>query len=390
MKIKTNEVVFRKDLYPRIEHNQAKAQEYSQVIELLPAIEINQHRELIDGFHRWTAHKLAGVDEIEVTITETKSENEFIRLAITRNAAHGYQLSQDDKRSTAIRLYATSDRTAEAKKDLASLFSVAIRTVTSWVSDLDQAAREERRDKIKELYLRCYTAEEIAPQVGLEWRQVHNEVSAILEDMPKLQKVTFSEPDFSPPIYNVWAFGKKTNATEHFGNTEQRITDNLLWLYTQPLDIVLDPFGGGGSTLDVCRARGRRCYISDRKPKPGLEDKIRTLDICDQLPQLHKRWSEVSLTYLDPPYWRQAENQYSTDAEDMANMPLAEFTDKIVGVVRRIAEKQSKGISSFHLDTIPQSNPQILLPVEMAKWLFELHVNCGCESSAKIKSRNLI
>ena len=31
-------------------------------------------------------------------------------------------------------------------------------------------------------------------------------------------------------------------------------------------DIVLDPFAGGGATIDVCKKRLRRYCVSDRKP----------------------------------------------------------------------------------------------------------------------------
>jgi hypothetical protein len=338
--------VFRKDLYPRIEHNQTKAQEYSENIEHLPPIEVNQHNELIDGFHRWTAHKLAGLEEIEVSVTETSSDMHLLELAIKTNASHGLQMSQADKKKMAIKLYSVGERNAERKKELAQLLSVTVRAVTGWVSDLDQAEREERKAKILDLWQKCYTAEEIGEAVGLPSTgdALRSELTGVLENLPKQQKVSFSESDWSPPIYNVWAFGKKTNEVSHFGNTEQRIVDNLIWLYTEPGDIVVDPFGGGGSTLDACRTRGRRCWISDRKPKPGMEDKLRVMDVCKDIPSLNKRWSDVSLTYLDPPYWRQAQNEYSSDAEDLANMSLADFTSSMVDIIKRFAAKQSKGV----------------------------------------------
>jgi len=296
--MKVADVVFRKDLYPRIEHNQAKAQEYAENIEQLPPIEVNQHNELIDGFHRWTAHKLKNIEEIPAIVIETSSDEHLLELAIQKNAAHGLQMSQSDKRKMAIRFYSIGERNPDRKKYLAKLLSVTVRAVQEWVADLDQAEREERKKTIQDLYLKCYTAEEIGQVVGLSRELAQKEIESLLvgnEDVRKLPKVMFSEPDYAPPIYNVWAFGKKTNETQHFGNTEQRIVDNLLWLYTEPLDIVVDPFGGGGSTLDVCKTRGRRCWISDRKPKPGMEDKIRTMDVCEELPSLNKRWSDVSL-----------------------------------------------------------------------------------------------
>ena len=341
--MKVADVVFRKDLYPRIEHNQAKAQEYAENLEQLPPIEVNQHNELIDGFHRWTAHKLKGAVEIEALVITTTSDEHFLELAIQKNAAHGLQMSQSDKKKMAIRFYSIGERTSDRKKYLAKLLSVSVRAVQEWVADLDQAEREERKKTIQDLYLKCYTAEEIGEVVGLSKDQANEELCRINEDVRKSVKVTFSEADYAPPIYNIWAFGKKTNETGHFGNTEQRIVDNLLWLYTEPLDIVVDPFGGGGSTLDACRQRGRRCWISDRKPKPGMEDKLRTMDVVSELPALNKRWSDVSLVYLDPPYWKQAENEYSNDAEDLANMPLDEFTDKMVSIVRRFSEKMKEG-----------------------------------------------
>jgi hypothetical protein len=352
--IKVSEVVFRKDLYPRIEHNQAKALEYSENLEHLPPIEVNQHNELIDGFHRWTAHKLKGVDEIAATITETKSDNHLLILAIEKNATHGLQMAVKDKEKMARRFYldesswssfsSTASDRAAIKKEIAKMLKVSASKLSDWLSDIDQKAREERREVIKNLWLKCHTAEEIGDAVGLTKVQAGEEVSKVFSALEKSSKVTFSEEDFQPPIYNVWCFGKKTNETSHFGNTEQRITENLLWLYTQPGDIVVDPFGGGGSTLDVCKVRGRRCWISDRKPKAGLEDKLRTLDICADLPPLNKRWSDVSLVYLDPPYWRQAQGQYSDDVEDLANMPLEQFTESMAGIIKRFAAKMSQGV----------------------------------------------
>jgi ParB-like chromosome segregation protein Spo0J len=343
-RIAVESVVFRTDLYPRMEHNQQKAQEYAENVERLPAIWVNQHLELIDGRHRLIAHQLAGKADILAEIHPTRSDEHLLELAIQTNAAHGLQMSAADKKAMAIRLYATGERGPDRKRELALLLSVSERAVTGWVADLDQAEREERRKKIADLYLSAHTTEEIASAVGLSRQQAENEVSPILEKLRKLAKVQFSDESWKPPIYNIWSYGKKSNETGHFGNTEQTIVENLLWAYTQPLDIVIDPFGGGGSTLDVCKARGRRCWISDRKPKAGMESKLRTLDITKELPPMHKRWSDVSLVYLDPPYWKQAEGEYSKDAEDLANYENADdFHDAMASVIKGFASKMRGG-----------------------------------------------
>ena len=84
------------------------------------------------------------------------------------------------------------------------------------------AVRLRRKKTILDLWQKCYTAEEIGDVVGLVKMQANEEVSKVLADVLKTYEVTFSESDFQPPIYNVWAFGKKTNETAHFGNTDTR------------------------------------------------------------------------------------------------------------------------------------------------------------------------
>lgn len=340
--VAVSKVIFREDLYPRIKHDASVVQKYAENIEVLPPIEINQRNELIDGFHRWTAHRKVEAKTIRARVTPTASDAELIGLAIDRNAKHGLQLSQDDKKKLARQLYLakTHDRAA-----LKSLLSVSEGSLSSWLSDIDRAEREARKKRTQEMWLACYTAEQIAEALQQNQKTVESDIAEFLKssELKKLGKVAFAEDDYHPPLYSVWAFNKKTNDVSHFGNSEPRIVDNLVYLYTEPLDIVVDPFAGSGSTINVCQKRLRRCWASDRKPIVEKEKEIRLLDVIKELPPLNKRWDDVSLTYLDPPYWKQAEGRYSKDKEDLANMPLGEFTEAIASLVSGLASKQSKG-----------------------------------------------
>lgn len=339
-------VVYREDLYPRIKPDAATIQRYAENLDVLPPIEVNQHGILIDGYHRWTAHRKAEAKTIKAFVTETTSDNHVYALAIERNAAHGLQMNDADKRSAAIRLY--NSGTGIDKATIARVLSVTQRSVSNYLNDVDRQIREERKQRIVDMWLACYTQEEIADAVGVARQTITDQVKVLpdLESFPNPAKLMarFEDADFTSPLYNVWTFAKKTNAVSHFGNSEQRIVDNLLYLYTEPFDIVVDPFAGGGSTIDVCQKRLRRYYVSDRKPIVERENDIRRLDIAVDLPALGNRWSDVALTYLDPPYWKQAENQYSSDPEDLANMPLDMFTETLIGIVNRIARKQSRGV----------------------------------------------
>ena len=119
-------------------------------------------------------------------------------------------------------------------------FSVRNHTVGRIVSDLDQAEREARKEKIKDLYLKAYTAEEIGEVIGsvdvvkkelpclseyvlkstkvtFSEENLKSELSLISTELVKSSKVQFSDDTWTPPIYNVWSFAKKTNETSHFG-----------------------------------------------------------------------------------------------------------------------------------------------------------------------------
>ena len=345
MTIRTSEVIFREDLYPRIEPNARLIQQYAENIDNLPPIEINQHNILIDGYHRWTAHKKAERETIEVNVIQTASDNDLLAMSIEKNAKHGMQLSSEDKKKMAVRLYNAG--TGKDKAEICKILSISNSTVTSYLTDIDKQLREERKAKIFSMYLAGYTMQEIADTVNVEKMSVSREIESC-NNFTGLEKsyknlANFQDSEFEAPIYNVWTFAKKTNNVSHPGNSEVRIVENLLYLYTAPFDIVLDPFGGGGSTIDICKKRLRRYWVSDRKPIIERENEIRKLDIVAELPDFNNRWKDVRLVYLDPPYWKQVQNQYSTDAEDLANMPLAEFNQALSSVVNRIAGKLSSG-----------------------------------------------
>lgn len=360
--IKVCEVVFREDLYPRIETSAATVQKYAEDLDVLPPIEVNQNNELIDGWHRWTAHKKNEAEKIKAVVIKTKSDAELLELAIERNATHGLQLSQADKRDMARRIYAATplEEQGEKKGRLSQVLSVTERTVKNWLSRIDKDNKEKRDAEIFRLWLSCHQDKEIASAVGVTGQRVGQvmkekesfhflslvgEFSEIDDEKERWQAIEESNrnnaehaTDFDPPIYNVWKQQTKSEGSNHFGNSEVRWLDNLLYLYTQPFDVVVDPFAGGGSTIDICKKRFRRYFVSDRKPIVEREKEIRQHDITESLPK-PPQWKDVKLVYLDPPYWKQAEGQYSNDPTDLGNMPLDEFNNALSKLIKDFSKK---------------------------------------------------
>lgn len=340
---KVSEIIWREDLYPRFETIPGKIQEYAEQIERLPPIEINQHDELIDGYHRWTAHRKAKIENIPVKITSTRSDADLLALAYERNAHGVVAITPAEKKQGAIRMYA--DGTGRTEEEIAILLHVKLATVKSYLARIKRDNRALRNKRIWDAWLTCETEEAIAESEKL----THGAVQSIIENCQKsdvIQKLAifsnYQDFDWQPPLYSVWAFAKRTNKVEYDGNTEVRIVDNLLYLYTEPLSIVVDPFGGGGSTIDICKKRLRRYWVSDRLPIVERRD-IRKWDILEGPPGLHKRWGNVDLVYLDPPYWRQALGMYGDAPGNLANMELGQFYNVLTTFIQQCASKMRSG-----------------------------------------------
>jgi hypothetical protein len=76
--------------------------------------------------------------------------------------------------------------------------------------------------------------------------------------------------------------------------------------------------------------------------QPELVTDVRQLDLTAGFPK-PPSWQDVSLVYLDPPYWKQAEGKYSKDPTDLANMSLEDFTATIAKIIRDFAKRMTQG-----------------------------------------------
>jgi len=190
MKIKLDEIEFRKDLYPRIEFKQELVEKYSNAIEYLPPIKINQSNILIDGWHRWKAHKMAELDEINVEVIETKSEKELKKLAYKWNSNHGLQLSNKEKSNFAIEMIGEM-----TVKELSESLSVDVRTIQDWTKAKRDTIIEERDRKIIELYLK---AENTLDTIAEKIKESRSTVSNIIQTFSKKREISIFGKSFEP------------------------------------------------------------------------------------------------------------------------------------------------------------------------------------------------
>ncbi len=60
------------------------------------------------------------------------------------------------------------------KKRLAKILSVSERTIRDWLSRIDKDSKEARNKRIFELWLACWTQQQIAKSVEVDQKTVHN------------------------------------------------------------------------------------------------------------------------------------------------------------------------------------------------------------------------
>jgi hypothetical protein len=384
MELRVADVIFNKEFYTRSEsQSPSKVQEYAKSIAggEFPPILLNQDNNLLDGWHRWMAHKECKLETIIADVLDTTGMDVFTirRKAARFNFRHGQpqtenelkKLIRDEYRGKLDNL--DQKGRAELKQEMATDYSRSIEYVRGVTSRIDKDLKVELRETAFNMWMACYSQQEIADHIGYSKQAVSeffnllqlsingtdaengqssknpalefdeepeedsNSLGVYVLDKRLLIKADHMDEHFKPPIYNVWKQQTRSNQTEHYGNSEITWLDNLLYLYTRPFDIVVDPFAGGGSTIDLCKKRIRRYLVSDRKPIDIRSD-IRIHDIKDGVLS-PSTWKDVKLVFLDPPYWKQAEGKYSQDAEDLANMELEQFTEALAGVVKGYAEK---------------------------------------------------
>lgn len=133
---------------------------------------------------------------------------------------------------------------------------------------------------------------EIMPKEIKSWNllgQVEKSKDELMEEMPTLEATTLW--DFPKQSY-----GKTPKGNNKYpGVTPAALIWNLVWRYTEPGDLVVDPMCGSGTTIDVCREEGRRVIGYDIAPvRPDIiQNDSRKIPLPD---------NSVDMVFVDSPY----------------------------------------------------------------------------------------
>ena len=124
-------------------------------------------------------------------------------------------------------------------------------------------------------------------------------------EVPSIEPTTFW--DFPRQSYGLVPKGNNKYA----GVTPALIIYNLVWRYTDPGDLVVDPMCGSGTTIDVCKAEKRRVIGYDISP-------IRSDVIQNDARKIPLRSNSVDMVFIDSPYGDNV--RYSEHPDDIGHI----------------------------------------------------------------------
>lgn len=342
-------VRFVKELYPRLKADDDAIERYRQALDLLPPIVVARDGILVDGYHRWQAHTREGAENIKAEDLGNLSDAEIMREAITRNATHGQQLSNKDKQYLAQSYYGKLDQlpNAERIREIAELLAVNERSVQRWTKDARKAEKQAQQDKAWEMHLHCFTQQQIADALNVDQTSVAGWLreKRQLSEIHKAPGATADKPWGSVQHFDVWNFASNTKdagAQSYFGACPPQIIENLLWLYTTPGEsVVVDPFAGTGTTLEVAHRMGRRAWVSDIRG--NYNNPQLTIHKHDITTGWNAEAPKADLIFLDPPYWKQASGRYSKEPGELAEMSLDQFNTAWLELIKTCKANLKKG-----------------------------------------------
>lgn len=132
---------------------------------------------------------------------------------------------------------------------------------------------------------------EIINQILREKEKIKKHINEkdIEDEIPLIESTTFW--DFPRQSYGLTPKGDN----KYPEVTPALIIYNMIWRYTDPGDLVVDPMAGSGTTLDVCKEENRRCICYDIvATRPDIiQNDARKIPLDD---------NSVDMVFIDSPY----------------------------------------------------------------------------------------
>ena len=354
MKIQLTDIKAKRRINPRFELDSDYVDELMATDDW-PAVTVTREMILVDGFNRVEAAKRRGDEAIEADIRDI-SEEEALALAAKLNTIHGKRLTVLE---LAERIKLLTDEQGWSHQKAAEYFNrdrswishhVRIAknlstTLVTAVTTLTYRSAKELAKLSKDKQAKAYR---MAKKMAMHDGRLSPASSLMAKAVKKIQNQASLEADPNADgadrerwlkLTTLWNFGScdPRFGFQYPGRIPGQVVLNTLYYFTDPDDLIVDPFGGSGTTLDACQYLGRRCLAYDLEP--ARED-IVSHDISLGFPN---EAQGCDLIFLDPPYWRQKRGKYTKKEGSFSEASLEEFDRKMEKLIRDCCDTVKPG-----------------------------------------------
>jgi len=216
-------------------------------------------------------------------------------------------LTEDEARDTARRAY--NKNTSLSSADIGKAIGRARRTVDSYIADLKAATQLDIDLKIYRMNCLGVPQDRIAKRLGAPQQTISGHLpkmatlpnpvnadlsrgftvphvaekhawtepmvwSLALEDKEDLDR--FKEIGWGLRTWDQWEWNDcdKRFGDDWRGRIPAQLIAHILFYFSKPGDLILDPMAGGGVTPDTCLALSRRCWAFDMTDRPETRPEI--------------------------------------------------------------------------------------------------------------------
>jgi len=376
--IEIGKIVFDSSIYPREKPSSSTISEYADALiggaKFPPIVLEEGTNRLLDGYHRWKAYaSVDGVSEIECEFHKIPEGITASLYALSLSSRNGMRPSTKEKKLAAQRQY--KDHPGTPNKVIAQLAGVSAGKVAEYIAPLIAEFEETKRSVIMRLNFLGWTQQEVSDKLQDLWPDAKGmsqpSIVAFLSENEKFEFLIKSdltkglEPKtvaqrYALPEVLAWAIklqdisdpekmdelGIKVQPYDHWnfqgcgdlfgaeypGRIPGELVAHVLYFFTEPGGMVLDPMAGSGTTLDVCLAMGRQCYAYDIDNRSARFDVLKH-DMKDGWPE---RVKKAGLIFWDPPYFEKKMEEYIEGS--ISDLGRDEYLDFFARRLREAAE----------------------------------------------------
>lgn len=270
--------------------------------------------QILSGHRRWQAARQLGWERVPCLIRRPPDEESRQRFILESNRHRHKTFTQLMREADALERLLTTQARRRRLNNLQTASTKAAESPDRRNSD-DRTGRtdqivgrliglggKDRYRQARAIWSAAQTGDPRAVAAVAQLDQGSKTIHAAHKDLRRRDRLTLN---FQPTPYDVWHFRHdRAYGVHHPGSIPPGIVAQTLHYYTAPGDLVVDPLAGGGVTLDVADAMGRRCLAYDIEP---VRSDVRRNDVRDGIPL---EAQPADLVFLDPPYFTMLADAY--------------------------------------------------------------------------------